>query len=115
MSYDPNEPRDASGKWTAEVDAIIQKAEQTLHGEKPVHNPTIDTRGMSDIGKHTLGQVGQFNVSKETAAQSILKEGYSKFTSHISLLGTNHPQYPAASAAQDKISDAHERLFKKEL
>ncbi len=118
----PNEPRvpagnPGGGQWTAEANSIIQRAEQTLHGQRAVHNPTIDTRGMSDIGKHVLGQVGQHNVSPDVAASSILKEGYSKFTGHVASLARSGrvAESQAASAAQDLISDAHERLLGKEL
>ena len=101
--------------WMIKADAIIQRAEQILAGQVAIENNTIDTDGMSEIGKHTFGQVGQFNISKETAARGILRDGYREFTSHISRMGTNHPEFSEASQAQDRISDAYERIFKTEL
>jgi hypothetical protein len=54
---------------------------------------------MSEIGQHVFGQINNFSTSPETAAYSILRDGWSELSG-----------IESASAAQDKIGEAAEEM-----
>jgi len=97
-------------KYDEMAEAVVAKAKAILASGQNV-NPTMDTAGMSEIGKHVFGKVNDYSFSPEVAAKSALSEGYSKFTALVAKLNReDNADWKLASAAQDIIGDAAEEM-----